>query len=186
MNGVIHSGSPWVNINVGIISPSGWSPWLTLASYYGWNVGWLAVDKPHTTKSLKGIHKMSLDQVTPSWLRGSVISLLLSDLRLPLLEQKLWTEASPLRAAVGCHPTRRLGKPSKECTSSILPCNHARCGGVSAVLGKLHLVMCTIEGWDTSWSYPRLPRCQLSLILSATIGGRPYTPPHKALCPPGA
>jgi hypothetical protein len=55
MNGVIHPGCPRVTINVGIISPSGWSPRLILASYYRWNISWLAVEEPHTTKNVNGI-----------------------------------------------------------------------------------------------------------------------------------
>jgi hypothetical protein len=65
---------------MGIITPSGWSPWLILASYYGWNVSWLSVDEPHTTKNMNGIRMVSPNQVTPSWLRGYGVSLLLSDL----------------------------------------------------------------------------------------------------------
>jgi hypothetical protein len=158
MNGVIHPDCPRVTINVGIIPPSGWSPWLILASYYRWNVSWLAVDDPNTTNNVNGIRTVSPNQVTPSWLRGSGVSLLLSDSRLPPFRKQLWTEAYPLRATVGCHPPPRLGKPSNEWTSSILPCNHALCGGVSAVFGKLHLVTRTLEDWDASWSFPRLPR----------------------------
>jgi hypothetical protein len=89
MNGVIHPGFPRVTISVGIISHSGWSPWLILASYYRWNVSWLAGDDPHTTNNVNGIRPVSPNQVTPSWLRGSRVSLLLSDLRLPPLGQQL-------------------------------------------------------------------------------------------------
>jgi hypothetical protein len=41
------------------------------------------------------------------------------------------------------------------------------------VFGKLHLVTRTIEDWDASWSFPRLPRLprrQLTSIMSATMG----------------
>jgi hypothetical protein len=132
MNGVNHHGCPRVTINVGIISPSGWSPWLILASYNKWNVSWLAFDDPHTTNNVNGIHTVSPNQVTPSWLRGSGVSLLFSDSRLPPLGQRLWTEASPLRADVGCLPPRRLGKLSKEWTSSILPWNRPSLGFLDA------------------------------------------------------
>jgi hypothetical protein len=129
MNGIIHPGCPRVTINVGIISPSGWIPWLILVSYYLWNVSWLAVEEPHTTKNVNGIRMMSYNQVTPSWLRGYWDSLLLSGLRLPPLGQQLWTDASTIRADVGCRPPRRLGKPPKEWKISILPWNHALWGG---------------------------------------------------------
>jgi hypothetical protein len=171
---------------VSIISTSGWSPWLILASYYGWSVSWLAVEEPHTTKNVNRIHMISPNQVTPSYLRGSGFYLLLSDLRLPPHGQHLWNEASPIWADVGCRPPRRLGKTSKDWTSSILPWNHALYGGVSAVFGKLDLVTRTIKCWDTSWSFPRLPRRQLKPILSATMGGRPYKAPHEAFSPSAA
>jgi hypothetical protein len=186
MNGVIHPGSLRVTINVGFISPSGWSPWLTLVSYYGWRVVCLAVDNPPTTKTLYGIRAVSLYQVTPRWLPGSGLSLLLSYLRLFPLGKQLWTDASSLQVAVGCHPRRRSGKPSNEWTITILPCNHVLCGGVYAVFGKLHIVTHTLEGWDTAWSFPRPPRRRLSLILSAIMGGCPYKALHEAYCPPGA
>jgi hypothetical protein len=157
INGAIHPSSLQVTINVGMISPSGWSPWLILATYCKWNVSWLAVEEPHTTKNENGIRMVSPNQVTPSWLRLYGVSLLLSDSRLPPLGQQLWTEASPLWADVGCRPPRRLGKPSKYWTSSILPCNHDLQGGLSAVFGKLHIVTRTINGWYTSWSFPRIP-----------------------------
>jgi hypothetical protein len=157
---------------------------LILASSYKWNVSWLAVDDPYTTKNVNGIRTVSPHQVTPSWLRGYGVSLLLSDSRLPTRGQQLWNEDLPLRVTVGCHPPRQLGKPSKEWTSSILPWNHAMCGGLSALFGKHHLVTHTIEDWDASWSSPWLPRHQLTSILSAKMGGRTYKAPHKASWPP--
>jgi hypothetical protein len=157
MNCAIHPGCPRDTTNMGIISPLCWSPWFILASYYRWNVCWLAVDDPHTSNNVNGIHTMYPDQVTPSWLQGSGVYLLLSDLRLPTLGQRLWTEASPLQDAVECCPPRQLEKPSNDWTSSILPWNHALYGGFFAMFGKLHLVTRKIEDWDTSWSFPRLP-----------------------------
>jgi hypothetical protein len=54
------------------------------------------------------------------------------------------------------------------------------------VFAKRHLVTRTIEDWDASWSLPRLPRYQLTSILSATMGGRTYKAPHKASWSPAA
>jgi hypothetical protein len=124
---------------------------------------------------------VSPNQVNPSWLRGSGVSLLLSDSRLPQLGKHLWTEALPLGANVGCRPPRRLGKPSKEWTSSILPWNHALCGGG----------FCCV--WKTSPSDTYNRRLGHILVLSSASltsarvdpvrnngGGRTYKAPHKA------
>jgi hypothetical protein len=43
-----------------------------------------------------------------------------------------------------------------------------------------------IDSWDRAWSFPRLPRRQLSSILSETMCGQTYKAPHEAYCPPGA
>jgi hypothetical protein len=103
MSGFVDPMAPCVPITCSIISPSGWSPWLSLDAYYGWSVSWLAVDQLKPAKTLHGMRVVALNRVNLKLLCTYGVFLLLSDLYLPALGQHLWTGASSLRVSIDCH-----------------------------------------------------------------------------------
>jgi hypothetical protein len=170
---------------VGIVASKGWSGWVAVAAGLGWDIAWVAVEDSQLGQAWRrdlatqAIRHLPYQEYSPTLVSESGVDVLLLDTQLPVAGAAIW-QASSLQFVIGARLPRR-GSVPLGWTSNPLEWTHANCGGVSGTSGVLH---CAGRSADAKIKLPKIPRRQLSSILSTTEGGRSTPPPSPAAWPP--